>query len=62
MLTAGLGDVALEEAFLGLASAREDRLDLVSSFGTRFKLRERDLPGTGLKGITSLSPGAPTVR
>lgn len=59
---AGLGEDALEQTFLGLVRLGEQCLELTSSFGTRFKFKKRDLPGTGLSGITRLSPGAPRVR
>lgn len=58
----GLGDDGLECDFLGLARLGEHCLDLTSSFGIRFKLKESGLPGAGLRGIRRLSPGAPRVR
>lgn len=58
----GLGDDGLEWAFLGLVWLGEQCLDLTSSLGTRFKLKDKGLPGAGLRGITRLSPGAPRVR
>lgn len=63
LLGAGLGD-DLEWAFLGLAQFDEQcmDLDLTSSLGTRFKFKDKGLPSAGLRGITSLSPGAPKVR
>lgn len=62
LLVAGLGDENLEWAFLGLAQFDEQCMDLTSSLGTRFKFKDKGLPGAGLRGITSLSPGAPKVR
>lgn len=58
----GLGDDGLERTFLGLVRLEEQYLDLTSCFGIRFKLKDKGLPGTGLRGITRLSPGAPRVR
>lgn len=54
-----LGVDGLERALLGLARFEEH---IVPSLGTRFRFRDKGLPGTGLRGITRLSPGAPTVR
>lgn len=62
LVAPGLGDDGLEWAFLGLAWLGEQCLDLTSSFGTRFKLKDTGLSVTGLRGITMLSPGAPSVR
>lgn len=49
----------LEWARLGLARFEEH---IAPSLGTRFRFRDKGLPATGLRGITRLSPGAPTVR
>lgn len=57
-----LGVDGLEWVRLGLARFDEQCLDFRSSFGTRFRFKDKGLPGTGLRGITKLSPGAPTVR
>lgn len=62
LLVAGLGEEDLEWACLGLAQFDEQRMDFTSSLGTRFKFKDKGLPGAGLRGITSLSPGAPKVR
>lgn len=56
------GDDGPEQPFLGLPQLGELCLDFTSSFGTRFKFTDKGLPGSGLKGITRLSPGAPRVR
>lgn len=61
LLVAGLDDDDLEWAFLGLERFDEQCLDL-GSLGTRFKFKDKGLSGAGLRGITSLSPGAPKVR
>lgn len=57
-----LGDDGLEWAHLGLAWLEMQCLDLTSFFGTRFKLKVKGLPDTGLRGIRRLSPGAPRAR
>lgn len=62
LLVTGLGDEILEWAFLGLLEFDEQCMDLASSLGTRFKFNDKGVPGAGLRGITSLSPGAPKVR
>lgn len=62
LCVAGFGDDDMELAFFGLARFDEQCLDLTSSLGTRFKFKDKGLPGAGLRGITSLSPGAPKVR
>lgn len=54
-----LGVDGLERALLGLTWFEEH---MAPSLGTRFRFRDKGLPGTGLRGITRLSPGAPTVR
>lgn len=54
-----LGVDGLERALLGLARFEEH---IAPSLGTKFKFRDKGLPGTELRGITRLSPGAPTVR
>lgn len=56
------GDDGREWAFLGLAWLGEQCLEFASFLGTRFKSKDRGLPNTGLRGIITLSPGAPRVK